>query len=90
MLKESTDSLQASGPIHFDATSLMHYPLGKKVVTIQLGKVSFFLFIPTLLLSRLRVLNFLCPGSNANDRGHVGFVLSVCLSVANFNLRYTA
>ena len=30
---------------------------------------------------------FLCPGSN--DRGHIVFVLlSVCLSVVNFNLRY--
>ena len=31
-------------------------------------------------------VNFYAPGSN--DRGHIVFVLSVCLSVVNFNLRY--
>ena len=31
-------------------------------------------------------LDFYAPGSN--DRGHIVFVLSVCLPVVNFNLRY--
>ena len=42
------------------------------------------------MITLIWLLVFLCPGSN--DRGHIVFVLSVCLSVClsvvNFNLRY--
>ena len=42
------------------------------------------LFCVVLVFDKYK--DFLCPG--LNDRGHIVFILSVCLSVVNYNIQY--
>ena len=53
-------------------------------LTLKL-KIAFWTLLPPGHSVSQTHLDFYAPGSN--DRGHIVFVLSVCLSVVNFNLR---
>ena len=59
--------------IGYDFENLQHYK--KNVITLRLCNSD----IVHLYHIGHSVFKFLCPGSN--DRGHMVFVLSVCLSV---------
>ena len=57
--------------------------VARRGITILHGKLPPQIHFPSM---KIQFHQFYAPG--LNDRGHIVFVLSVCLSVVNFNIRY--